>query len=77
MDKLEDTEFFNLLTVENTQEVTKLRLQNAYDNFLKEVIILSQSETDFPTLFRTLNMVRIEFVSLQSLFQYEQGKKCA
>lgn len=76
MDKLEDTEFFNLLTVENTQEVTNLRLQNAYDNFLKEVIILSQSETDFSTLFRTLNMIRIEFVSLQSLSQYEQGKKC-
>ncbi|MBK5721446.1 hypothetical protein JGH11_11235 [Dysgonomonas sp. Marseille-P4677] len=76
MDKLEDTEFFNLLTVENTQEVTNLRLQNAYDNFLKEVIILSQSETDFSMLFRTLNMIRIEFVFLQSLFQYEQGKKC-
>lgn len=76
MDKLEDTEFFNLLTVENTQEVTNHRLQNAYENFLKEVIILSHSETDFSILFRTLNMTRIEFVSLQALFQYEQGEKC-
>lgn len=77
MDQLEDTVFFNLLAVENTQEVTTLRMQNAYKDFIKEIITLNHSETDFSSRFRTLNMTRIELVSLQLLFQYEQKKKCS
>ncbi|KAA6319161.1 hypothetical protein EZS27_030912 [termite gut metagenome] len=75
MDKLLKTRFFNLL-INSSQKVTNEEMQNAYGDFVKQVETLNQSETDYSVIFRILNFTRIEFSSLESVFWYEQGKKC-
>lgn len=51
-------------------------MQNAYDCFLKQVKSINQSESNYSEAFRTLYATRVELVSLESLNQYEQEKKC-
>lgn len=70
------TSLFGLLT-EFSQIVTNQEMQQAYEIFIKEIKSLNQTEADYSNSYRILNLTRIEFVSLQSLFQYEQGEKCA
>lgn len=76
MNNLLKTELFNLLK-NNSQIVTNYKMQQTYENFVKEVETLNQSEADYPTLFRILNITRIEFKILQVQILSEQGKKCA
>lgn len=70
------TSLFGLLT-EFSQIATNQEMQQAYEIFIKEIKSLNQTEADYSNSYRILNLTRIEFVSLQSLFQYEQGEKCA
>lgn len=74
MNDFSQTRLFDLLT-ESSQAVTNQEMQQAYESFVTEMESLNQTETDYSNIYRTLNITRIEFVSLQSLFQYEQGKK--
>lgn len=74
MDILCKKEFFNLL-IENSS-VTNQQMQHAYENLVTEVLTLNQTETDYQTIFRSLNLTRIEFQSLQTQILYEQGEKC-
>lgn len=67
--------FFSLIT-EKSQEITNERMKSAYENLVTEVLTLNQSETDYQTIFRSLNLTRIEFQSLQAHILYEQGEKC-
>ncbi len=76
MNDLIKTELFGLVT-ESSQEVTNQEMQNAYGQFVKQVENLNQSETDYSTIFRLLNLTRIEFKTLHTQILYEQGKKCA
>ncbi len=76
MNRLSCTELFCLLK-ENSQTVPNERMQQAYETFVKEVETLNQPETDFQTVFRTLNITRIEFKTLQTQNLCEQGEKCA
>lgn len=57
-------------------QVTNKEIQRAYEDFLAEVEILNQRETDYQVVFRTMSLARVEFRSLQSQILYEQGKKC-
>lgn len=57
--------------------VTTEQMRQAYETFVKEVETLNQSETDFKTIFRALNITRIEFKTLQAQILCEQGEKCA
>lgn len=75
MNDLLKTELFSLLK-NNSQIVTKQEVQQAYENFVEEVSNLNQSERDNQTLFRILNITRIEFKTLQAQILYEQGGKC-
>lgn len=75
MNDLIKTEFFVLMN-ENSQAVTNKAMQNAYECFMKGVETASQSETDYSKLYRTLNITRIELVSIQTLYRDEQGEKC-
>lgn len=75
MNDLFNMDLFSLLT-ESTQ-VTNDRITIAYEKFAKQIEKLNQPDEDYQTIYRRLNLTRIECVSLQSLFQYEQGKKCA
>lgn len=75
MNNLSRMKLFSLLS-ESSQDTTE-QMQQAYETFVKEVEILNQSETDFQTIFRKLNITRIEFKTLQAQILCEQGKKCA
>jgi hypothetical protein len=75
MNDLLRTRLFILLT-ESSQELTNRDIQNAYVDFVKQVETIS-SENDYEKIYRNLSITRIEFASLESILQYEQGKKCA
>lgn len=75
MNDLLKTEFFDLMN-ENSQAITNEEMQRAYGCFMKGVETASQFETDYSKLYRTLNITRIELVSIQTLYRDEQGKKC-
>lgn len=75
MNDLLQTEFFSLLT--ESSLATNHEMQQAYETFVKEVETLNQPETDYPTIFRSLNITRIELIFLSKQFQCEQGEKCA
>lgn len=76
MNDLLQTKLFSLLT-ESSQLVTTEKMQNAYGSFMEEVKTVSQSETDLSKVFRTLNITRIELVSIEIHHRYGQGEKCA
>lgn len=75
MEKLVKTEFLSLLS--ELSSVTTEQMKNAYESFLKEVETLNHPATDFQTIFRTLNITRIEFKTLQAQILCEQGEKCS
>lgn len=75
MNNLIRERIFSLLS-ESSHEVTNEEMQTAYESFVKEIYTL-QSRMDYEQSFRTLNLTRIEFISLQTTSKYEQGKKCA
>lgn len=74
MNELSRERLIRLLS-EPTQ-VTNEEMQCAYGCFMKRIETVSQSEKDYSKIYRTLNITRIELVSIESLCRYEQGKKC-
>jgi len=75
MNKVLKSKLFSLLA-EPSQVATTEEMQKAYGQFTKQIEVARSSE-DASTLFRTLNSSRIELAYLQTVFQYEQGKKCS
>ena len=75
MEKELKSELFGLLS-ESSQEVTNKEMENAYGCFMEQVEAVSKSENTYPEIYRMLNNTRIELVFLQSLYRYEQEKKC-
>jgi hypothetical protein len=75
MNELLKTRFVNLL-VEPSQKVSNEEMQRTYGEFVKHVEAVSRSD-DKPTIFRMLNLTRIEITHLEALSRHEQGKKCA
>ena len=75
MNDLLKMEIFRLLS-ETSQEVTNTEFQNAYGEFIKYTVTISNSE-DNSHIFRMLNLTRIEITPLKELYHDEQGKKCA
>ena len=66
---------FSLLP-EPSQVVTNEEIQNAYGCFMEQLKTVSQSEQDYSEVFQMLNITRVELVFIESLYQYEQRKKC-
>lgn len=60
----------------DSQTVTNLEMQQAYENFIVKMTSLNQSDKDYELIYRSLNLTRIEFQSLQAQISYEQGEKC-
>jgi hypothetical protein len=75
MNELSRERLFSLLS-ESSHEVTNEQMQSTYGCFLKRVETVSQSEAGYSEIYRMLNNSRIELVFLQSLYRYEQEKKC-
>lgn len=76
MNDLIKTEFFVLIN-KDSQEVMNEQMFNAYGYFTEKIENLNQSDKDYQTVYRILNLTRIEFQSLQTHILYEQGEKCA
>lgn len=74
MNEFLNTRFFSILT--ESSQVTNEEMKNAYGYFMEQVKTISQSENDFSKIFRILNITRIELISIESHYQYEQGGKC-
>ena len=66
---------FSLLS-EPSQTNTNEEMEIAYGCFTEHVKTVSQSENTYPEIYRMLNNTRIELVFLQTLYRYEQEKKC-
>ena len=76
MNELLREKLFSLLA-DASQLVANEEMQNAYGCFMEQVkTTVSQPETDYPEVFRMLNITRIELVFIESLYRNEQGKKC-
>ena len=75
MNDLTKTRLFALLS-EPSQTVLTNELENAYGNF-EEHLNATCSSNDNTAVYRSLSVTRIEFTSLTSIYQYEQGEKCA
>ena len=75
MNDLLRTRFFILLA-DTSQEVINTEMQDAYEDFVKQIVTISHSE-DYAHIFRMLNLTRIEITPLKGLYQDGQGEKCA
>ena len=75
MNDLLRTKFFILLA-DTSQEVINTEMQDAYEEFVKHIVAISNSE-DYSYIFRMLNLTRIEIAPLKELYQCGQGEKCA
>lgn len=75
MNDLLRTRFFILLA-DTSQEVINTEMQDAYEDFVKQIVIISNSE-DYAHIFRKLNLTRIEIAPLKGFYQDGQGEKCA
>ena len=75
MNKLSKTRFLSLLS-ETSKEIVTDEIEHVYENFVKEVLALNQTGSDYGIVFRSLKLTRIEFQSLQAQILYEQGEKC-
>ena len=75
MNDLLRTRFFILLA-DISQEVINTEMQDAYEEFVKHIVAISNSE-DYSYIFRMLNLTRIEIAPLKELYQCGQGEKCA
>lgn len=72
MNDLLRTRFFILLA-DTSQEVINTEMQDAYENFVKQIVTISNSE-DYTHIFRMLNLTRIEIAPLKGLYQDGQGE---
>lgn len=63
------------LLAEPLQTVTNEEMYNAYAQFTVHIEAVSNSD-DYTSIFRTLNVFRIEMAQLQTVYRYEQGEKC-
>lgn len=75
MNDLLKMRFFTLL-VDTSTEVINVEMKDAYEEFVKQIVTISNSE-DYAYIFRMLNLTRIEIAPLKELYQYGQGGKCA
>lgn len=75
MNELVKTEFLTFMS-DNSLNVINKEIKDAYENFVAEVLALNQTGSDYEIVFRSLNLTRIEFQSLQTQILYEQGEKC-
>ena len=75
MNELLKERVFSLLS-EPSQEVTNEQMKSAYESFKKQVKTVSQSERNYLEIYRILDTTRIELLFIESLYRYEQGKKC-
>lgn len=73
MNKNWNLKLFSLLA--DASQVTNEEMQSAYGQFTAHIEAVSNSD-DYTSVFRMLNVSRIEMAHLQTVYRYEQGEKC-
>lgn len=73
MNEILKTKLFSLLA--ESSQVMNEEMQTAYGEFIKHIWTVSQSDLNYPDIYRMLNNTRTELLFLQTLHRYEQGKK--
>ena len=71
MNDLLRTRFFILLA-DTSQEVINTEMQDAYEDFVKQILTISHSE-DYTHVFRMLNLTRIEIAPLKGCIRMGWG----
>ena len=71
MNDLLRTRFFILLA-DTSQEVINTEMQDAYEDFVKQIVTISNSE-DYTYIFRMLNLTRIEIAPLKGCIRMGWG----
>ena len=71
MNDLLRTRFFILLA-DTSQEVIDTEMQDAYEDFVKQIVTISHSE-DYTHVFRMLNLTRIEIAPLKGCIRMGWG----
>ena len=72
MNDLLRTRFFILLA-DTSQEVINTEMQDAYEDFVKQIVTISHSE-DYTHVFRMLNLTRIEIAPLKGCIRMGWGE---
>ncbi len=72
MNDLLRTKFFILLA-DTSQEVINTEMQDAYEDFVKQIVTISNSE-DYTHVFRMLNLTRIEIAPLKGCIRMGWGE---
>lgn len=73
MNDLLRTRFFILLA-DTSQEVINTEMQDAYEDFVKQIVTISNSE-DYTYIFRMLNLTRIEIAPFKGVVSEWAGGK--
>lgn len=71
MNDLLRTRFFILLA-DTSQEAINTEMQDAYEDFVKQIVTISHSE-DYTHVFRMLNLTRIEIAPLKGCIRMGWG----
>lgn len=76
MNQLTNLTLFSLLSESIENNGYQKKLEEAYVEFINEILHLYQVENDILSIIRTLNLTCIEFIALQSNRLYGEGEKC-
>lgn len=63
---------FFILLADTSQEVINTEMQDAYEDFVKQIVTISNSE-DYTHVFRMLNLTRIEIAPLKGCIRMGWG----
>ena len=63
---------FFILLADTSQEVINTEMQDAYEDFMKQIVTISHSE-DYTHVFRMLNLTRIEIAPLKGCIRMGWG----
>ena len=64
---------FFILLADTSQEVINTEMQDAYEDFVKQIVTISNSE-DYTHIFRMLNLTRIEIAPLKGCIRMGWGE---
>ena len=64
---------FFILLADTSQEVINTEMQDAYEDFVKQIVTISHSE-DYTHVFRMLNLTRIEIAPLKGCIRMGWGE---
>ena len=64
---------FFILLADTSQEVINTEMQDAYEDFVKQIVTISHSE-EYTHVFRMLNLTRIEIAPLKGCIRMGWGE---